>query len=236
MKLKSLEAVTTPTSDLGQFTAIAAAYTVDRERDRIIPGAFENTIAAWHASGRRIPLAWDHGRGASDVIGSIDPQTMRETPEGLYVEGQLDLEDSETAREAWRSVKNNSIGLSFGYLAVEERPGGGRVTELGELDLLEVSLTSVPMNASARILTAKAAVPGPADIAAHKVPSKSDIELAAKIARTARRLGPDVAYGLLGLPRPEQVLAAGAKSIGTLGHETRLLKVMSFPVGHSTDS
>ncbi len=232
MKLKSLEALTTPASDLGRFTAIAAAYTVDRERDRIIPGAFEKTIAAWQGSGRRIPLAWDHGRGASDVIGSIDPLTMRETPEGLYVEGQLDIEDSETAREAWRSVKNNAVGLSFGYLAVEERPGAGRVTELVELDLLEVSLTSVPMNASARILTAKAAPLGPADdVAAARVPTKSDIELAAKIARTARRLGPDVAYGVLGLPRPEHVLAAGAKSVERPRSETRPLKVTSFPVG-----
>ena len=32
---------------------------------------------------------------------------MKETEQGLYVEGQLDLEDSEIAREVWRSVKRD---------------------------------------------------------------------------------------------------------------------------------
>jgi hypothetical protein len=41
---------------------------------------------------------------------------MREIDAGLYVEGKLDIEDSELAREAWRSLKRNRIGLSFGYL------------------------------------------------------------------------------------------------------------------------
>jgi Caudovirus prohead serine protease len=60
-------------TDLGEFTAIAAAYTVDRVKDRIVPGAFEKTIAQWQASGKRIPLHWDHRGDAANVIGSIDP-------------------------------------------------------------------------------------------------------------------------------------------------------------------
>ena len=34
-------------------------------------------------------------------IVSVDSSTMRETDEGLYVEGELDIQDSETAREVW---------------------------------------------------------------------------------------------------------------------------------------
>src|SRR3954468_3759778 len=57
---KTLEAKAT-TTDLGEFTAIVAAYTVDRTNERIIPGAFKGTIARWQASGKMIPLHWDHG-------------------------------------------------------------------------------------------------------------------------------------------------------------------------------
>jgi Caudovirus prohead serine protease len=84
---------------------------------------------------------------------------MSETDAGLYVEGQLDLEDSEQAREVWRLVKRNAIGLSFGYLVTKSRKRSDGVTELLELDLFEVSLTGAPVNQDARILSTKGAGP-----------------------------------------------------------------------------
>lgn len=50
-KTTVLEAKATTTTDQGEFTAIAAAYTVDRVKDQIVYGAFTDTIAAWKASG-----------------------------------------------------------------------------------------------------------------------------------------------------------------------------------------
>ena len=70
--------------------------------------------------------------------------------------GSLDIEDSELAREAWRSVKRGRIGLSFGYLVNREKRGKDGVNELLDLDIFEVTLTSVPANADARVLTTKA--------------------------------------------------------------------------------
>jgi hypothetical protein len=65
---------------------------------------------------------WKRSGAAKDIIGAIDPAAMREIPDhGLYVEGKLDLENSEVAREAWRSVKNSAVSLSFGYLATKTR-------------------------------------------------------------------------------------------------------------------
>jgi HK97 family phage prohead protease len=81
------------------------------------------------------------------------------TDQGLYVEGKLDIEDSELAREAWRSVKANRIGLSFGYLVENERVGPDGVKELTELDVFEVTLTSTPANADARVLSTKSVTP-----------------------------------------------------------------------------
>jgi HK97 family phage prohead protease len=152
---KQVEAEVDVGTEQGVFSALAAAYSLDRQNERIIKGAFRDTISRWQGSGKDLPLAWDHGRDARDVIGSINPSSMRETDDGLYVEGQLDLEDSELAREAWRSLKRNRIGLSFGYLVTDARDAADGVKELTALDVFEVTLTSTPANADARVLSAK---------------------------------------------------------------------------------
>ena len=91
------------------------------------------------------------------MIGSVDPQTMTETDEGLYVEGQLDLEDSEVARQAWRSMKNGTISLSFGYMVTADRERPDGVRELLGIDLFEVTLTPSPANPETRIVSMKSA-------------------------------------------------------------------------------
>ncbi|MET0810166.1 MAG: HK97 family phage prohead protease, partial [Thermoleophilaceae bacterium] len=116
---KSL-ATATPTTEAGAAVLLVAAYTRDRGGDVIQRGAFADTIRAWRGSAKRIPLAWNHETGkAEQLIGSVDPATMRETRDGLVAEASLDLEGSATAREAWRLVKSDAIGVSFGYMARE---------------------------------------------------------------------------------------------------------------------
>ena len=90
-----------------------------------------------------------------NVIGSVDPATARETDEGLYVKGRLDLEDSAVAKEAWRSMKDNRVALSFGYLVTGDRKRRDGVRELTELDLFEVTLTPSPANPDTRVLSMK---------------------------------------------------------------------------------
>lgn len=153
MQHLTIKAAATTTSK-GVFSAIAAAYSVDRMNERIIPGAFEKTILAWQTSGKQIPLHWDHSGDAADIIGYIDPTSMKETDEGLYVEGKLDIKTSDVAREAWRSMKNNAVALSFGYLP-KTRKGKDGVTELTEVDLFEVSIVPGPANPDTRILSLK---------------------------------------------------------------------------------
>ena len=116
------------TTELGHFAAIAAAYSTDRQGDRIVPGAFALTIARWQESGKHIPLHWNHGSKAEDIIGEVDPQTMIEVEEGLFVEGDLDIHDTDVARQAWRSVKKNRVGLSF-RLPHDRRPCRSRRDE-----------------------------------------------------------------------------------------------------------
>ena len=75
---------------------------------------------------------------------------MIETEEGLFVEADLDIHDSDLARQAWHSVKRNRISLSFGYIVTEDRDGADGVKELVEIDLFEMSLTPSPANADTR--------------------------------------------------------------------------------------
>jgi HK97 family phage prohead protease len=149
---KSASAVVT---DLGEFLAIAATWEVDRQGDKIQRGAFGKSIAQWRASRKMVPVHWNHEGSAASIIGGIDPNTMRETAEGLRVRGQLDLQDSETAREAWRSMRNERVGLSFGFLVNASHDDGNGVRVLTEIDLFEVSITASPVSAGTRILSMK---------------------------------------------------------------------------------
>jgi len=148
----------TATTEKGEFTALAATWSIDRMSERIVKGAFKSLLEAWAGVGRRVPLHWDHKGEAENIIGSIDPATMAETDDGLYVEGKLDIKDSAVAREVWRLVKANAVGLSFGYLVKRDRRSDG-VRELLDLDLFEVSLTPAPINADTRVLSTKSMRP-----------------------------------------------------------------------------
>jgi len=142
-------------TDKGEFKAIAAAWTVDRQGEQIRRGAFSKSIAKWQQSGKRIPVHWNHQGEAHNVIGSVDPASMREVLEGLLVEGRLNLAESEVAREAWRSMRENAVSLSFGFLATKSRKRGDGVRELQEIDLFEISVVPHPANPDTGFLELK---------------------------------------------------------------------------------
>jgi uncharacterized protein len=152
---KIVKAASRVASDRGEFSALAATWSVDRDRDQIIQGAFRQTIERWQSSGKRIPLHWNHSPDPKDIIGYVDPASMREAREGLFVRGKVDLNNSEMARQAWRLMKDNSVSLSFGYLATDTFKRSDGIQELRELDLFEISLTPAPANADTRILSFK---------------------------------------------------------------------------------
>lgn len=174
MKHLTLQAKATAT-DLGEFVAIAAAYSLDRVGDRIVPGAFAKTIDRWQASGKQVPLHWNHQGEPDDIIGTIDPFSMKETDDGLQVSGKIDLEGSSKGREAWRSIKAGAMSLSFGYMVVSDRSAKD-ATELLELDLFEVSVVPGPANADTRFLTLKS------------VPEMTPAEIRGEVAELRKRI------------------------------------------------
>lgn len=153
---KTTEAKAT-TTDLGEFTAIAATYSVDRGKERIIKGAFAGTIERWQSSGKMIPFHWDHSGSPADIIGVVDPASLKETDEGLLVQGKLDLVNSPVAKEAWRAMKSNAVALSFGYMVLNGGVAEDEIYDIREIDLFEISATPAPMNPDTRFIDLKSA-------------------------------------------------------------------------------
>jgi len=149
---KSFGFAKSPTTETnGWFTATVAVFNnVDHGGDRIIPGAFENTLAKWRKSGDPIPVIWSHDWSTPDAhIGVADPHDVVETAKGLLVRGRLDIEDNPMANRAYKLMQRRSLKeFSFGY---KVPPGGQRrakdgANELVEIDLIEVGPTLKGMN------------------------------------------------------------------------------------------
>jgi uncharacterized protein len=125
-----------------RFAGYAALFDrPDRGGDVIRPGAFARSLAG----GRAVPLLWQHEQGSP--IGRVE--LCREDARGLRVIGRLSAASGK-GREAAALVREGAIGgLSFGYRVRGRREG--RFRELLDLDLVEISLVTVPMQPAARV-------------------------------------------------------------------------------------
>ncbi|MGH2966321.1 MAG: HK97 family phage prohead protease [Solirubrobacterales bacterium] len=157
---KDIELVESKADDAGSFTALASVFgNVDAVGDRVMPGAFSETLRNWRASGREIPVIFSHQKNdLSAYIGSADPNEVRETPRGLEVAGKLDVATNPTAKQVALLLKRGNLnGWSFAYTV----PRGGETiaedgaNELHRVDLKEVGPTLQGANAEARTLAIK---------------------------------------------------------------------------------
>lgn len=124
-----------------RFAGYAALFDKrDAGRDVIRPGAFARTLAQ---RSDPIPLFWQHH--ADLRIGWVDQ--VGEDARGLRVVASIDNPEGGAAA-ALRQGK--VTGLSFGYRARQfTRNEQGR--ELADVDLIEVSLVTHPMQHGARV-------------------------------------------------------------------------------------
>lgn len=126
-----------------RFAGYAAIFDrIDRGGDIVRKGAFARAVKDGPG---RLPLLWQHDAGKP--IGRIE--SIAEDSRGLRVIGRLSAR-SGAAREAAALLRDGAVGsLSFGYRVRGSVSGTNR--ELTDLDLVEVSLVTFPMQPKARV-------------------------------------------------------------------------------------
>jgi HK97 family phage prohead protease len=129
----------------GTFSAVVAAYgNVDRKGDRIIEGAFDDSLAQWHKKGEPVPIILAHDwNNPFAHIGYVMPEKFKSVPGvGLVVEeGHLDIETNPTAAQVYRLMERKQLAqFSFGYTI----PQGGMTKAMdGAFDLTQLNLVEV---------------------------------------------------------------------------------------------
>lgn len=129
---------------------------VDSYGDVVMPGAFAKTLAKWKALDRLPPVLWQHRSG--EPLGPF--LEMREDNVGLYVRGQLLVDDVPRAREARALLKAKAInGMSIGYVSVvESYDKTTGIISLMEIDLWEGSIVTFPANQLAGVSGVKSEI------------------------------------------------------------------------------
>lgn len=152
---KTFPTVETEVTAPGSFVALVSTFSLDRQGEQVVPGAFEATLKRWRDSGQMIPVLADHDGVIGAVVGSIDPRLSGETDQGLEAAGVLDT-STELGARVYSLIKAGTLSWSIGYTVPEGgRRRAGKVTELTEIDLVEVSIVATPANRDARTLSIK---------------------------------------------------------------------------------
>lgn len=147
---------TDPNSETGRFSAIVSVFgNVDVQGDRVMPGAFKDTISKWSASGDKPPVIWSHDWGNPFAhIGQV--VHMEETEKGLLVEGEIDLTNA-FAAQVYNLMKRRAVReFSFGYRILKEKTASDGANNLEILDLIEVGPTLKGANPDTQLLGVKA--------------------------------------------------------------------------------
>ena len=143
-------------SDAGAIEGYGSTFggPPDLGGDIVQPGAFIDNLAA-HKRAGTMPLMFFGHKSSDLTIGSW--QDMAEDGKGLWVAGQLDMEDPYASKIQRKLKAKEMRGLSIGYdvVAAEPDPKRQGVRLLKKLNLWEVSVVNLPMNVRAAVDTVK---------------------------------------------------------------------------------
>lgn len=151
----SFKAVETEGTDEGVFEAIVSVFgNVDLVGEKVLPGAFTKSLQKWSQSADPIPVIWSHQWDDLDAhVGEV--LEAEERDEGLYIKGRLDTDD-DFARKLYNKMKRRRVKeFSFAYDVIDSRDAKDGVTELVELDVIEVGPTLKGANPDTQLLAVK---------------------------------------------------------------------------------
>ena len=139
--------------DKGMFEGYASIFgNKDLGNDVIEKGAFMRSLRRKGA--RKIKMLYQHD--TKEPIGVFD--TVKEDADGLYVKGRLAM-GTQKGREVYELMKMGAIdGLSVGYRVDAKGhhyDDKRKYRVLKEVDLMEISAVTFPMNPRARISAVK---------------------------------------------------------------------------------
>jgi len=143
--------------ETGTFEALVSVFgNKDSYGEIVMPGAFTNTLAEWAEKGDPIPVYWSHRLDDPDFnIGHVIE--AKEIEEGLWVKGQLDLDNpkAKSTHNLMRQRRVTQFSFSFNV-----PPGGATenddAIELNEIQLYEVGPTPIGANPETELLGVKA--------------------------------------------------------------------------------
>ena len=141
------------TEQEGVFSGYASTFgNVDNGNDIVAKGAFTKSLAERPA--RKVKLLSQHK--TDEPIGIFEE--IFEDSKGLYVKGKLAL-GTQKGRETYELMKMGAIdGMSIGFRANPEKQTyneSKRTRTLNEVQLLEISLVTFPMNERAVVQSVK---------------------------------------------------------------------------------
>jgi HK97 family phage prohead protease len=151
MKTKDFDMQVKDVSDTGTFEGYGSIFgNVDSYGEKVMPGAFSDSLAKHHKSGTKPLMLWQHN--PSQPIGVWED--LAEDGKGLKGTGRFVMETAK-GREVHALLKAGAVrGLSIGYREIKTEPDGA-VRLLKELDLLEISIVSFPANTRANVTAVK---------------------------------------------------------------------------------
>jgi len=141
-------------SEKGIFTGYGSIFgNEDQGNDIMQKGAFTKSLVNRPVS--KVKLLYQHK--TDEPIGIFEE--IHEDSKGLFVKGKLAM-GTQKGREAYELLKMGALdGMSIGFRADPEKQGYNEnkrgVRTLKEVDLMEISLVTFPMNESALIETVK---------------------------------------------------------------------------------
>jgi len=132
---------------VGMVRAVVSAFgNVDSYGDRVVKGAFKDTLQEWRGRGDPIPFIWSHKWGDPDAhVGWVPPDDAVETDQGLEVVARMDLTDPPAKKIYDLLAARRVTQFSFAFDVEEEvetdeetdRGWWGNVWELTKLKLYE---------------------------------------------------------------------------------------------------